>query len=121
MEGKENYEREEIFSKSVRAGRRTYFFDVRSTRAEDYYLTITESKKFSISLLQESRGEEAGIKSSTLKISGDYCYGWLKRESGIHRLVRISPFDSNKRRHTSFASIWVYPEVDEKIEIEIKE
>ena len=85
------------------------------------YVRWAESKQFSISLLQESRGEEAGIKSSTLKISGDYCYGWLKKESGIHRLVRISPFDSNKRRHTSFASIWIYPEVDEKIEIEINE
>ena len=85
------------------------------------YVRWAESKQFSISLLQESRGEEAGIKSSTLKISGDYCYGWLKRESGIHRLVRISPFDSNKRRHTSFASIWIYPEVDERIEIEINE
>ena len=85
------------------------------------YVRWAESKQFGISLLQESRGEEAGIKSSTLKISGDYCYGWLKRESGIHRLVRISPFDSNKRRHTSFASIWIYPEVDEKIEIEINE
>ncbi len=73
------------------------------------------------SLLQESRGEEAGIKSCTLKIMMDYSYGWLKNESGIHRLVRISPFDSNKRRHTSFASVWVYPEIDEKIQIEIKD
>ena len=72
-------------------------------------------------LLQETRGEEAGIKSCTLKIVMDYSYGWLKKESGIHRLVRISPFDSNKRRHTSFASIWVYPEIDDKIEIEIKD
>ena len=74
-----------------------------------------------VSLLQEMRGEEAGIKSCTLKIVMDYSYGWLKKESGIHRLVRISPFDSNKRRHTSFASVWVYPEIDDKIEIEIKE
>ncbi len=74
-----------------------------------------------ILLLQEMRGEEAGIKSCTLKVIMDYSYGWLKAESGIHRLVRISPFDSNKRRHTSFASVWVYPEIDEKIEIEIKE
>ena len=72
-------------------------------------------------LLQETRGEEAGIKSCTLKVDMDYSYGWLKSESGIHRLVRISPFDSNKRRHTSFASVWVYPEIDEKIEIEIKD
>ena len=73
------------------------------------------------SLLQEMRGEEAGIKSCTIKIVMNYSYGWLKAESGIHRLVRISPFDSNKRRHTSFASVWVYPEIDEKIEIDIKD
>ena len=72
-------------------------------------------------LLQEMRGEEAGIKSCTLKVVMNYGYGWLKAESGIHRLVRISPFDSNKRRHTSFASVWVYPEIDEKIEIDIKD
>jgi len=75
------------------------------------YVRWADSKTYSVSLLQESRGEEVGIKSSTIKISGDFTYGWLKRESGIHRLVRISPFDSNKRRHTSFASIWVYPEI----------
>ena len=85
------------------------------------YVRWAESKTYRVSLLQESRGEEAGIKSSTIKISGDFTYGWLKRESGIHRLVRISPFDSNKRRHTSFASIWVYPEIDEKIEIDFNE
>ena len=85
------------------------------------YVRWAESKEYGVALLQESKGEEAGIKSSTIKITGDYCYGWLKRESGIHRLVRISPVDRNKRRHTSFASIWVYPEVDEKIEIEINE
>jgi len=85
------------------------------------YVRWAESKTYRVSLLQESRGEEAGIKSSTIKISGDFTYGWLKRESGIHRLVRISPFDSNKRRHTSFASIWIYPEIDEKIEIDINE
>ncbi len=85
------------------------------------YIRWAEEKKYNVSLLQESKGEEAGIKSSTIKIMGDYSYGWLKRESGIHRLVRISPFDSNKRRHTSFASVWVYPEVDDKIEIEINE
>ena len=72
-------------------------------------------------LLQEMRGEEAGIKSCTLKVVMNYSYGWLKAESGIHRLVRISPFDSNKRRHTSFASVWVYPEIDEKIDIDIKD
>jgi peptide chain release factor 2 len=85
------------------------------------YLRWAESKNYKVSLLQESRGEEVGIKSSTIKISGEFTYGWLKKESGIHRLVRISPFDSNKRRHTSFASIWVYPEIDEKIDIEINE
>ena len=86
------------------------------------YLRWAESQNNSqVSLLQESRGEEAGIKSTILKISMEFSYGWLKRESGIHRLVRISPFDSNKRRHTSFASVWVYPEVDDKIEIEIND
>jgi len=85
------------------------------------YLRWADSKKFKINLLQESKGEEVGIKSSTIKIIGEYSYGWLKRESGIHRLVRISPFDSNKKRHTSFASVWVYPEINEKIEIEINE
>jgi len=85
------------------------------------YLRWADSKNFKLKLLQESRGEEVGIKSSTIKIIGAYAYGWLKRESGIHRLVRISPFDSNKKRHTSFASVWVYPEIDEKIEITIKE
>ncbi|MDC0195069.1 peptide chain release factor 2 [Alphaproteobacteria bacterium] len=85
------------------------------------YLRWSEDKNFTVSLLQESRGEEAGIKSATIKIKGEYAYGWLKKESGIHRLVRISPFDSNKRRHTSFSSIWVYPEIDDKIKIEINE
>jgi peptide chain release factor 2 len=85
------------------------------------YLRWADNKNFKSLLLQESRGEEAGIKSTTIKILGGYSYGWLKRESGIHRLVRISPFDSNKKRHTSFASVWVYPEVDEKIDIELSE
>ena len=85
------------------------------------YLRWSEDNNFKVTLLQETKGEEAGIKSSTIKISGEYVYGWLKKESGIHRLVRISPFDSNKRRHTSFASVWVYPEIDDKIEIEINE
>ena len=85
------------------------------------YLRWAEDKNFKVSLLQETKGEEAGIKSSIIKISGEYTYGWLKKESGIHRLVRISPFDSKKRRHTSFASVWVYPEIDDKIDIEINE
>ena len=85
------------------------------------YIRWAERKNSKITLLQETRGEEAGIKSCVIKINGEYSYGWLKRESGIHRLVRISPFDSNKRRHTSFASVWVYPEIDEKIDILIKE
>ena len=85
------------------------------------YIRWAENNGSKVLLLQETRGEEAGIKSCTLKIINEYTYGWLKRESGIHRLVRISPFDSNKRRHTSFASVWVYPELDEKIEIEIND
>ncbi len=83
------------------------------------YLKWAESKKFKYDLISEHKGEEAGIKSSTIKIEGDYTFGWLKKESGIHRLVRISPFDSGARRHTSFASVWVYPVVDENIKVEI--
>ena len=76
-------------------------------------------KNFKSNLISEHKGDEAGIKSSTIKIEGDYVFGWLKKESGIHRLVRISPFDSGARRHTSFASIWIYPVVDENINLEI--
>ena len=83
------------------------------------YLKWSDSKKFKTDLISEHKGEEAGIKSSTIQIQGDYVFGWLKKESGIHRLVRISPFDSGARRHTSFASIWVYPVVDENINVEI--
>ena len=83
------------------------------------YLKWSDNKKFKSQLISEHRGDEAGIKSSTIKIEGDYIFGWLKKESGIHRLVRISPFDSGARRHTSFASVWVYPVVDENINIEI--
>jgi peptide chain release factor 2 len=83
------------------------------------YLKWSDIKNFKSQLISEHKGEEAGIKSSTIKIEGDYVFGWLKKESGIHRLVRISPFDSGARRHTSFASIWVYPVVDENINIEI--
>ncbi|MDB9698727.1 peptide chain release factor 2 [Candidatus Pelagibacter sp.] len=85
------------------------------------YLKWSDIKNFKSELISEHKGDEAGIKSSTIKIEGDYIYGWLKAESGIHRLVRISPFDSGARRHTSFASIWIYPVVDENIEIEINE
>ena len=83
------------------------------------YLKWSDNKRFKSNLISEHKGDEAGIKSSTIKIEGDYVFGWLKKESGIHRLVRISPFDSGARRHTSFASIWVYPVVDESINIEI--
>ena len=85
------------------------------------YLKWADLKNFKSNLISEHKGDEAGIKSSTIKIEGDYVFGWLKKESGIHRLVRISPFDSGARRHTSFASIWVYPVVDENIHIEIIE
>ncbi len=83
------------------------------------YLKWSDNKKFKSNLISEHKGDEAGIKSSTIKIEGNYVFGLLKKESGIHRLVRISPFDSGARRHTSFASIWVYPVVDENIKIEI--
>ena len=83
------------------------------------YLKWSDSKKFKHSLISEHKGDEAGIKSSTIKIEGDYVFGWLKKESGIHRLVRISPFDSGARRHTSFASVWVYPVINENISIEV--
>ncbi len=85
------------------------------------YLKWSDKKNFKSKLISEHRGDEAGIKSATIKIEGDYVFGWLKKESGIHRLVRISPFDSGARRHTSFASIWIYPVVDENINIEISE
>ena len=85
------------------------------------YLKWSVLKNFKSQLISEHKGDEAGVKSSTIKIEGDYAYGWLKAESGIHRLVRISPFDSGARRHTSFASIWIYPVVDDNIDIEIIE
>ena len=83
------------------------------------YLKWSDKKKFKSNLISEHKGDEAGIKSSTIKIEGDYVFGWLKKESGIHRLVRISPFDSGARRHTSFASVWIYPVIDENIIIDI--
>ena len=85
------------------------------------YSRWTEKKKYKFELISEHRGEEAGIKSSIIKVTGSYVYGWLKTESGVHRLVRISPFDSGARRHTSFASVWVYPVVDDSIKIDIQE
>ena len=85
------------------------------------YMKWALSKDFKTQIISEHKGDEVGIKSSTIKIEGDYIFGWLKSESGIHRLVRISPFDSGARRHTSFASVWVYPMVDENINIEIVE
>jgi peptide chain release factor 2 len=83
------------------------------------YVRWAERKGYKVEFIEESEGEEAGIKSATIKVSGPNAYGWLKNESGVHRLVRISPFDSNARRHTSFASVGAYPVVDDTIEIEI--
>ena len=85
------------------------------------YVKWADSKNYKYQIVSEHKGDEAGIKSTTIKIEGNYVFGWLKKESGIHRLVRISPFDSGARRHTSFASVWVYPVVDENINIEILE
>ncbi len=96
------------------------------TEAQDWaemllrmYTRWAESHGYKLELLSESAGEEAGIKSASIKIMGPNAYGWLKTESGVHRLVRISPFDSQARRHTSFASAWVYPVIDDAIEIEV--
>jgi len=83
------------------------------------YMRWAQSRGFKVELLEEQSGDTAGIKSATVRVEGDNAYGWLKTEAGVHRLVRISPFDSNARRHTSFASAWVYPEIDDTIEIEI--
>ena len=99
-----------------------------STESQDWaemlrrmYLKWSDIKSFKSELISEHKGDEAGVKSTTIKIQGDYVFGWLKSESGIHRLVRISPFDSGARRHTSFASVWIYPVVNENIDIEIVE
>ncbi|MDP6346697.1 MAG: peptide chain release factor 2, partial [Alphaproteobacteria bacterium] len=98
------------------------------TEAQDWaemlvrmYARWAEGHGHKVEWLEESAGEEAGIKSATLKVLGDNAYGWLKTESGVHRLVRISPYDSSSRRHTSFASVWVFPEIDDDIEIEIND
>src|SRR5689334_320812 len=98
------------------------------TEAQDWaemllrmYTRWAEQHGYKVEWIEESPGEEAGIKSSTLRIIGENAYGWLKTESGVHRLVRISPFDSNARRHTSFASVGAFPVIDDKIDIEIAE
>jgi len=85
------------------------------------YSRWAEKKQYKISIIDENQGEETGIKSICIRIGGVNAYGWLKTESGVHRLVRISPFDSQSRRHTSFASVWVYPVIDDNIEINIEE
>ena len=85
------------------------------------YIKWFDKKKFKYEIVSEHKGEEAGIKSSTIKVEGDYLYGLLKAESGVHRLVRISPFDSGARRHTSFASVWVYPAIEDDIKVKIDE
>ena len=106
------------------------FMDIQSgsggTEAQDWanmllrmYLMWGERRGFKTELLEVSEGEVAGIKSATVRFSGPYAYGWLRTESGVHRLVRKSPFDAGSRRHTSFASVFVYPEVDENVEIDI--
>jgi peptide chain release factor 2 len=106
------------------------FVDIQSgsggTEAQDWaailermYLRYCERKGFKVEILEESPGDVAGIKGATFKVMGDYAYGHLRSESGVHRLVRKSPFDSNNRRHTSFASVFVYPEVDDTIEVDI--
>jgi peptide chain release factor 2 len=85
------------------------------------YTRWCEARGYKLEWIEESAGEEAGLKSVSVKVIGDNAYGWLKAESGVHRLVRISPFDSQARRHTSFASVWVYPVIDDSIEVEIEE
>ncbi len=96
------------------------------TEAQDWgemllrmYIRYSERKNYSVSLVDRLEGDGAGIKSATLEITGKYAYGYLKAENGVHRLVRISPFDANARRHTSFASVFVYPEIEDDVEIEI--
>jgi peptide chain release factor 2 len=85
------------------------------------YVRWAQKSGYEVDIIEEQPGEEAGVKSATIKVAGFNAYGWLKTESGVHRLVRISPYDSNARRHTSFASVWVYPEIDDAIEIDVKE
>lgn len=98
------------------------------TEAQDWahmlarmYSRWADSKNYKIEVIDENPGDEAGIKSITMRIIGHQAYGWLKSESGVHRLVRISPFDANAKRHTSFSSVWVYPEIDDTIDIVIED
>lgn len=106
------------------------FLDIQAgaggTEAQDWaemllrmYMRWSEQHDFKVEIIERSPGEVAGIKSATIKIEGEYAYGWLRTENGVHRLVRKSPFDSGNRRHTSFASVWVSPELDDTVEIDI--
>ena len=106
------------------------FMDIQAgsggTEAQDWasmlermYLKFCDRRGYTVEVLEQTEGEVAGIKSASLKVSGDYAYGTLRTETGVHRLVRKSPFDANARRHTSFASVFVYPEVDETVEVEL--
>ena len=124
----EDMEFRRMFSKPMDAN--NCFLDIQAgsggTEAQDWasmlermYLRYCERHEFGVEVLEESEGEVAGIKSATLKVTGEYAHGFLRTETGVHRLVRKSPFDSGNRRHTSFASVFVYPEVDDSIEIEI--
>ncbi|MDI2091715.1 peptide chain release factor 2 [Commensalibacter oyaizuii] len=117
---------------SGEADRNDCYIEVNSgaggTEAQDWaemllrmYTRWAEQRGYKVSFMESTEGEQAGIKSATLQISGINAYGWLKTEAGVHRLVRISPFDSAKRRHTSFASVWVYPVIDDSIQIDINE
>lgn len=85
------------------------------------YMRWASAHGYNVDVIEQQAGDEAGIKSATIHVKGHNAYGWLKTESGVHRLVRISPFDSNARRHTSFVSVWVYPEIDDQIEIDVNE
>jgi peptide chain release factor 2 len=124
----ERLEFQRMFSKEMDAN--NAFLDIQAgsggTEAQDWaemllrmYLRWGEDKGFGTTLLEASGGEVAGIKSATIKFEGEYAFGWLRTETGVHRLVRKSPFDSGNRRHTSFASVFVSPEIDENIEIDI--
>ena len=124
----ENLEFTKMFSGKMDSS--NAFVDIQSgsggTEAQDWadmllrmYLKWAESKGFSATITESSPGEVAGIKSSSILIEGDYAYGWLRSETGVHRLVRKSPFDSGNRRHTSFASVFISPEINDDIEIEI--